>query len=68
MKFAIKFGTVKSGWSIAYIKGSQVILFKTYRISSPKIDFGLANSANLHGMQYYSACNLGYTMFAIVPA
>ena len=59
MEFSIKFGTVKSGWSIVYIKGSQVIIFKTYRISFPKIDFGLANSANLHGMKYYSAYHLG---------
>ena len=32
-EFAIKFDTVKSGWSIVYMEGSQVIIFKHYCIS-----------------------------------
>ena len=28
MKFSIKFDTAKSGWSIVYIEGSQVIISK----------------------------------------
>ena len=30
MEFSIKFDTVKSGWSIVYIEGSQVIVSKKY--------------------------------------
>ena len=33
MEFPIKFDKVKSGWSIVYIEGSQVIILKTYSIS-----------------------------------
>ena len=33
MEFPIKFDTVMSGWSIVYIKGSQVIISKKYYIS-----------------------------------
>ena len=32
MEFSIKFGIVKSGWSIVYIEGSQVIITKKYCI------------------------------------
>ena len=44
-KFPIKFDTVKSGWPIVYIEGSQVIIVKNIFLSL-KIDFVLANSAN----------------------
>ena len=30
MEFPIKFDKVKSGWSIVYIEGSQVIIFKKH--------------------------------------
>ena len=33
MEFSIKFDTVMSGWSIVYIKGSQIIISKKYYIS-----------------------------------
>ena len=33
MEFPIKFDTVKSGWSIVYIEGSQVIISKIFYIS-----------------------------------
>ena len=43
MEFPIKFDTVKLGWSIVYIDGSQVIISKKYIIClSLKIDFVLA--------------------------
>ena len=30
MEFAIKFDTVKPGWSVVYIEGSQVIISKFF--------------------------------------
>ena len=33
MDFPIKFDTVKSGWSVVYIEGSQVMIFTKYCIS-----------------------------------
>ena len=36
MEFPIKYDTVKSGWSITYIKGSKVILFKNFYKLFPK--------------------------------
>ena len=33
MEFPIKFDTVKSGWSIVYIEGSQIIISKKYCVS-----------------------------------
>ena len=33
MEFPIKFDTVKSGWSIVYIKGLQVIIFSKKNLS-----------------------------------
>ena len=44
MKFAIKFNTVTSGWSIVYIEGLQVMIKKTKLFL--KINFVLANSAD----------------------
>ena len=54
MEFPIKFDSVKSGWSIIYIEGSQVIISKKYYISS-KIDFVFENSADPD----YAAFHLG---------
>ena len=34
MEFSIHLPTVKSGWSMVYIEGSQVIISKKYCISS----------------------------------
>ena len=52
MEFPIKFDTVKSGWSVVYIEGSQVII-------SLKIDFVLANSEDPDEMPHYAAIHLG---------
>ena len=43
MEFPIKFDTVKSGWPIVYIEGSQVIIspIKKFKFLSLKIDFAL---------------------------
>ena len=62
MEFSIKFDTVKSEWSIIYIEGSQVIIFKKYCIFSMKIDFSLANSADPEEMLHYAAFNLPFTV------
>ena len=61
MEFPIKFVTVKSGWSIVYIEGSQVIISPQNIIFlSLKIDFALANSVNPDEMPHYAAFNLGF--------
>ena len=44
MKFSMKFDTVKSGWSIIYFEGSQVIIFKNIIFIFFEDDFVLANS------------------------
>ena len=36
MEFSIKFDILKSGWSIVYIEGSQVIISNRYCISFPE--------------------------------
>ena len=41
MEISIKFGTVKSGWSIAYIEGSQVIFCNEHCISFSEDRFRL---------------------------
>ena len=51
MEFPIKIDTVKSGWSIVYIVGSQVIIPPPPPPPPPfffslKIDFVLANTAD----------------------
>ena len=55
MEFPIKFDTVKSGWSIVYIEGSQIIIFKTIIIFSLKVEFVLANSADPDEMPHNAA-------------
>ena len=48
MECSIKLDTVKLGWSIVYIEGSQVIISKKCIIFlSLKMNFVLANSADL---------------------
>ena len=42
-EFPIKFDTVKSGWSIIYIEGSQVIILRKYCISFSENQFCLSN-------------------------
>ena len=59
MELPIKFDTVKSGWSIVYIEGSQVIISKNIEFLSLKIDFVLANSADPDEMPHYAAFHLG---------
>ena len=60
MEFSIKLHTIKSGWSIVYIKGSQVIISKKYCFFlSLKIDFVLVNSADPDKMLHNVAFHLG---------
>ena len=63
VEFSTKFDTVKSGWSIVYIKGLHVIIstkkttHKTFLHLD--IDFVLANSADPDEMPPYAAFHLG---------
>ena len=62
MEFPIKFDTVKSGWSIIFIEGSQVIIFRKilyYNVFSLKINFVLPNSADPDELPHYAAFHLG---------
>ena len=60
MELSIKIYTTKSGWSLVYIEGPQVILSKYYQIFfSLKMDFVLANSADPDEMLQYVAFHLG---------
>ena len=58
MEFSIKFDTVKSGWSIVYTEGSQVIISPKTYFFSLKIDIGLANNADPGEMPHYAAFHL----------
>ena len=57
MDFSIRFDTVKSGWSIVYIEGSQDIIPQKYILLSLKIDFATSNSVDpdemLHSTGYF---------------
>ena len=53
MEFSIKFDTVKLGWSIVYIVGSQVIILKNI------VFLTLKNSADPDEMLHYAAFHLG---------
>ena len=56
----IKLHTIKLGWSIPYIEGSQVIILKKIIVFlSLKIDFVLANSVDPDEMLHYAAFHLG---------
>ena len=59
MEFPIKFDTVKSGWSIVYIEGSQVLISKNIIFLSLKISYVFPNSADPDEMQHYAAFHLG---------
>ena len=56
MVVSIKLHTIKSGWSIVYIKGSQVI---TTAFLSLEIDLVLASSADHDEMPHYAEFHLG---------
>ena len=60
MEFPLQFDTVKSGWSIVYIEGSQVIISKNILFFSLKVDFVLANSADPDEMPHYVAFHLSF--------
>ena len=51
MEFSVKFDTVKSGWSITYIEGSQVMCSKHIAFLSLKTNFVQANSADPDDIQ-----------------
>ena len=66
MEFLIKFDTVKSGWTIVYIKGSQAIISKKY-ISFSEDWFFLADTDEmLHYATFHSKdlhCLLKYLIW-----
>ena len=51
--------TIHLGWSIVYIKGSQVIISNENCISFSEIVFVLANSVDPDEMLHYAAFHLG---------
>ena len=55
MEISSKLHTIKSGRSIIYIEGSQVIISKKYSISQ-KSHFVLANSSDPDEMPHHAAC------------
>ena len=59
MEFSIKLHTKKSGLSITYMEGSQVIIVKKILYYSLKINFVLANSDNPDEMVHKVAFYLG---------
>ena len=59
MEFLIKFDTVKSGLSIVYIEGSQIIISTKIVFLSLKISFVLVNSVDPDEMMHYAAFHLG---------
>ena len=64
MEFPITFDTVKLGWSIVYIEGSQVIISKTNIVFlSLIISLVLANRADPDEMPHYVAFHLGLQCF-----
>ena len=66
MEFSSKFNTVKPGWSIIYMKGSQVIIKKNVFLSL-KIDFFSANSADPDRNAASYGITSGSSLFAKVP-
>ena len=68
MEIPIKFDTVMSGWSIIYIEGSQVIIYrKILGFFSPKIDFVLANSTDPDEMPHYAVFYRGLNCLLKCP-
>ena len=62
MEFSIKLHEIKSEWSTVNIEGGRSPLIfsqKKYGISSLKLDFVLANSADPDEMPLYAAFHLG---------
>ena len=60
IEFPVKLDTVKSGWPIVYIEGSQAIISKNVIFLSLKIDFILGNSADPDEMPRNAAFHLGF--------
>ena len=58
MEFSLKFDTVKSGWSIVYTEGSQVIISKNIIFIFLKINFVMANSADPDEMPHLGKFHL----------
>ena len=68
MNFSMKFDMVKSGWSIVYIEGSQVIISKKKLFLSLKIHFVLVakffKSTHLEGRLFDSCYCIQLTIYS----
>ena len=63
----MKFDAVKLGWSIVYIEGLQDIISKNIIYLSLRINFVLANSADLEEMPCYAAFHWSLPCFPKYP-
>ena len=63
----MKLHTIKPGWSIVFIEGPQVIIFKKYFLSFSEDLFVLANSADPDEMPHYAAFHLGLHCLSKYP-
>ena len=63
MGFSIKLYILKSGWSIVYILGSQVIISKDVYFFLGRSILSLVNSADQDEMPHYAAFHLGLHCF-----
>ena len=59
MEFSIKLNLIKSGWSIVYIEGSQIIIPPKIMFFILKMAIVLANSADPDEMPPHAAVHLG---------
>ena len=60
MEFSIKLHTIKSGWYIVYIEGSQVIISKILYFFLGRSIFYLAKSADPDEMSLCVTFHLGF--------
>ena len=68
MEVSIKLHTIKTGWTIVYIEGSQVIISKNNIVFlSLKIDFVLVISADSDEMPHYVTFHLGLHCLSKYP-
>ena len=67
MEFPIKFDTVKSGWSIVYIEGSQVIISEKYCISFSEDWFCLGKQCRPWWNATICGISSGSSLFSKIP-
>ena len=67
MEFSVKFDIVKSGFSIVYIEGLQIITSKNIAFLSLKTDFVLINSAGPDEILPYAQFHLDVHCLPLYP-